>query len=195
MQRLSIVRSSGFVLTSILFFASGFAALLYQIAWQRMLFGWYGVDLDSISVIISIFMLGLGIGAIAGGWLADRFQGRRILVFSMIELTIGTFGFFSLGIIDYVGELFTVTSIPRLVGFAFLMGHWRVQHLAQQVSLSLPAQTTGSSGAWSRGIGTLKCGTWLRPVKASSCRTATTNWETLSRAEMFMTAGPMSIRA
>ena len=44
-------------MTSALFFGSGFAALLYQIAWQRMLFGWYGVDLDSISVIVSIFML------------------------------------------------------------------------------------------------------------------------------------------
>jgi MFS family permease len=103
------------------FFGSGFAALLYQIAWQRMLFGWYGVDLDSVSVIVSIFMLGLGVGALTGGWLADRFQHSRIFVFSMIELTIGTFGFFSLGIIDYIGELFTVSSIPALIGLAFLI--------------------------------------------------------------------------
>ena len=95
MQRLSFARSSRFGVTSALFFGSGFAALLYQIAWQRMLFGWYGVDLDSISVIVSIFMLGLGIGALLGGWLADRFQRNRIFVFAMIELTIGTFGFFS----------------------------------------------------------------------------------------------------
>src|SRR5437588_12569336 len=81
--------------TSVLFFASGFAALLYQIAWQRMLFGWYGVDLDSVSAIVSIFMLGLGLGALVGGWLADQFQRHRILVFSLIELTIATFGIFS----------------------------------------------------------------------------------------------------
>ena len=76
-----------FALTRALFFASGFAALLYQIAWQRVLFGWYGVDLDSVSVIVSIFMLGLGAGAVVGGWLADRFASRRILLFASIELT------------------------------------------------------------------------------------------------------------
>src|SRR5262249_3160615 len=62
------------LLTGILFFASGFAALLYQIAWQHALFGWYGVDLDSVSTIVSVFMLGLGFGAMIGGWLADHFQ-------------------------------------------------------------------------------------------------------------------------
>jgi predicted membrane-bound spermidine synthase len=104
-----------------MFFASGFAALLYQIAWQRTLFGWYGVDLDSVSAIVSIFMLGLGAGALAGGWLADRFRHQRILLFSLIELTIGIFGFFSLGLIDGIGALFPAESILRLVALTFLI--------------------------------------------------------------------------
>ena len=116
----AISRSSAFGLTHALFFASGFSALLYQIAWQRMLFSWYGVDLDSVSVIVSIFMLGLGVGAIIGGWLADRFRRYRIFVFSLIELTVATFGFFSLGIIDDIGALFTLSSVPPLIGLAFL---------------------------------------------------------------------------
>ena len=107
--------------TSVLFFASGFAALLYQIAWQRMLFGWYGVDLDSVSAIVSIFMLGLGLGALVGGWLADQFQRRRIFVFSLIELTIATFGIFSLGIIDGVGAFFSTGSLPSIVILTFLV--------------------------------------------------------------------------
>ena len=107
------------LLSCSLFFASGFAAILYQIAWQRELFGWYGVDLDSVSTIVSVFMLGLGIGAIAGGQLADRFQRRRILIFSLIELTIGLFGLFSLDIIDWVGALFAANSLPRLVILTF----------------------------------------------------------------------------
>jgi len=107
--------------TSALFFASGFAALLYQIAWQRMLFSWYGVDLDSVSVIVSIFMLGLGAGAIAGGWLADRFQQHRIFIFSLVELTIGVFGFFSLEIIGEIGALFAAVSIPRLIALTFVI--------------------------------------------------------------------------
>jgi spermidine synthase len=112
---------SPFVLTRALFFASGFAALLYQIAWQRVLFGWYGVDLDSVSAIVSIFMFGLGAGAIIGGWLADRFASRRILLFAMMELTIAAFGVFSLNVIDNVGALFPAASIPRLVILTFLV--------------------------------------------------------------------------
>jgi spermidine synthase len=107
--------------TGVLFFASGFAALLYQIAWQRMLFGWYGVDLDSVSAIVSIFMLGLGLGAIAGGWLADQFQRHRIFVFSLIELIIATFGVFSLDIIDRSGAVFSASSLAPIVLLTFLV--------------------------------------------------------------------------
>jgi predicted membrane-bound spermidine synthase len=111
--------SSPAAFTSVLFFASGIAALIYQIAWQRELFGWYGVDLDSVSAIVSIFMLGLGLGAIAGGWLADRFQRRRILIFSLIELTIAIFGLFSLDIIDATGSVFAANSLPYIVILTF----------------------------------------------------------------------------
>src|SRR5207248_227653 len=99
-------RRSLLAVASALFLVSGFAALLYQIAWQRELFGWFGVDLDSVSAIVSIFMLGLGLGAILGGLLADRFERRRILVFSIIEFTIGAFGLFSLDLIDNIGVTF-----------------------------------------------------------------------------------------
>jgi MFS family permease len=109
------------VLAGSLFFLSGFAALLYQIAWQRELFGWYGVDLDSVSTIVSVFMLGLGVGAMAGGWLADRFAQRRIMIFSLIELTMGVFGFFSLDIVDGIGALLGADSLPRLVGLTFMV--------------------------------------------------------------------------
>ncbi len=115
------VSRSTLALTRPLFFASGFAALLYQVAWQRTLFSWFGVDLDSVSVIVSIFMLGLGVGAILGGWLADRFSAHRILVFSLIELTIAVFGFFSLGIIDSAGAHFVANSLPGLVILTFVI--------------------------------------------------------------------------
>lgn len=106
-----------------LFFASGFAALSYQMAWQRALFGWYGVDLDSVSVIVSVFMLGLGGGALIGGWLADRFPRRRFLVFALVELTIGLFGAVSLDVIDACGALFSSQPLPVMIAatFALLM--------------------------------------------------------------------------
>lgn len=104
-----------------LFFASGFAALCYQIAWQRALFGWFGVDLDSVSVIVSVFMLGLGGGALIGGWLADRFPDRRILVFAAVETTIGLFGLVSLDVIDASGLLFSSQPLPVMIGATFVV--------------------------------------------------------------------------
>jgi predicted membrane-bound spermidine synthase len=115
------ISRSSLTLTSVLFFGSGVAALLYQIAWQRMLFGWYGVDLDSVSAIVSIFMLGLGLGAVTGGWLADRFQRHRIFIFSLIELTIAIFGIFSLDVIDSIGSRFVANSLPYLVILTFVV--------------------------------------------------------------------------
>ena len=43
------------------FFFSGFPALLYQIVWQRALFTIYGVNIQSVTVIVTVFMLGLGL--------------------------------------------------------------------------------------------------------------------------------------
>ena len=112
---------TGMQLASLLFFVSGIAALTYQICWQRALFGWYGVDLDSVSAIVSIFMLGLGTGALVGGAIADRFPDHRILVFSGIELLIALFGFVSLDLIDAAGVLFSDQPLHVIVGLTFVV--------------------------------------------------------------------------
>lgn len=75
-----------------LFALSGVAALIYQVCWQRLLFSAFGVDIDSITIIVSAFMLGLGVGALVGGRLADRFPSRIILFFTIFEAGIGIFG-------------------------------------------------------------------------------------------------------
>ena len=63
----------------VLFFLSGFPALLYQIVWQRALFTLYGVNVESVTMIVTVFMLGLGLGSLAGGWLSAR-NGTRLLM-------------------------------------------------------------------------------------------------------------------
>lgn len=62
-----------------LFFLSGFAALLYQVIWQRLLVFYTGSDTISISLIVSAFMTGLGLGYLVGGRLADRALAARNL--------------------------------------------------------------------------------------------------------------------
>lgn len=78
-----------------IFFISGLSALIYQVCWQRLLFTGFGVDLTSITVIVSVFMAGLGIGAFFGGRIADKYPQNIILIFCLIELGIGCFGLLS----------------------------------------------------------------------------------------------------
>ena len=52
-----------------LFFFSGFASLVYQVVWTRMAFASFGIITPVLSVVLSVFMLGLAIGS----WLGGRF--------------------------------------------------------------------------------------------------------------------------
>ena len=106
-----------------LFFLSGIAALVYQVCWQRMLFVAFGVDIESVTIIVSTFMFGLGVGALIGGDLADRFPKHLLTMFSIIELTIGVFGFLSHTLIPAVGAIAIQGSLPTmaLVNFFLLL--------------------------------------------------------------------------
>jgi spermidine synthase len=85
-----------FPLALIVFCASGFAALLYQVIWQRLLAIFSGADVYSATIIVAAFMGGLGVGHIAGGHVADRVSRRASLVlFGAAELAVGVFGLFS----------------------------------------------------------------------------------------------------
>src|SRR6266849_3222432 len=64
------------IFLSALFLVSGMPALIYQIVWQRVLFSIYGVNSQSVAVVVSAFMIGLGLGSLAGGWLSARFPRR-----------------------------------------------------------------------------------------------------------------------
>jgi spermidine synthase len=80
----------------VLFLLSGFAALLYQVVWQRILTLFSGADLFSVTVIVAAFMAGMGFGSLAGGSLADRLQRRGAMAgFAIAELFIGLFALVS----------------------------------------------------------------------------------------------------
>ncbi len=89
----------------VLFFFSGFPALIYQLTWQRTLFRIFGVNIESVTIVVTAFMLGLGFGSLAGGWLSKRHRIPLLPLLAGIELLTGTFGLFSLAIFDLVGDL------------------------------------------------------------------------------------------
>lgn len=105
----------------LLFFVSGIAALIYQVCWQRLLFEAFGVDMESVTIIVSTFMLGLGVGALAGGQLSDRFPQHALAMFALFELAIAVFGVCSPSLIRAVGALAVRAPLPVIAAVNFLL--------------------------------------------------------------------------
>jgi predicted membrane-bound spermidine synthase len=118
-------KTGPFVIASflIIYFASGFAALLYQVIWQRMLAIFSGTDLFATTTIVASFMAGLGIGSAVAGALADRISFRWLIgLFALAEGLTGIFG--ELSAWWYYDVLYrqfaqSVTSPPVVAGVLF----------------------------------------------------------------------------
>ena len=93
----------------LIFTLSGISALLYQLIWQRALLTIFGSNIESVTVVVSAFMLGLGIGSIAGGAISKRPGAQLLLIFAAVEIAIGVYGAFSLHLFHWVGN-FTANS-------------------------------------------------------------------------------------
>jgi MFS family permease len=81
----------------LLFFLSGFSSLAYQVVWTRMAFASFVIITPVLSVVLSVFMLGLSVGSWAGGrWISGlvRKTGCSAIVFyAFAELLIGVSAF------------------------------------------------------------------------------------------------------
>jgi spermidine synthase len=76
----------------IFFFLSGFCSILYELIWLRLSMAQFGVTTAMVSIVLSIFMAGLGLGSwISGRWLnGSRLPALRL--YALIELVIGGLG-------------------------------------------------------------------------------------------------------
>jgi spermidine synthase len=98
----------------VLFFLSGFPALIYQLTWQRALFLIFGVNIESVTIVVTAFMLGLGFGSLAGGWLSKRQTIPLLPLLAGIEIITGAFGLVSLTLFDKIGDLTIGLSLPAI---------------------------------------------------------------------------------
>jgi spermidine synthase len=108
------------LLFKVVFFFSGFSSLIYQVAWERILTLYYGVGAISMTLIVSIFMFGLGLGAIAGGYLAERIS-NKIRLFSAVQFLTGSFGFISLYFINFLGKATAGASYVLTASYEFII--------------------------------------------------------------------------
>jgi spermidine synthase len=106
----------------LLFFLSGFCGLVYQLVWTRMALAAFGIITPVLSVVISVFMLGLSVGSWAGGkWigpLTRRTGISAVLYYALAEFCIGLGAFlvprlFSVGehLLQATGETNSLTYL------------------------------------------------------------------------------------
>src|SRR5262249_44897794 len=86
------------------------------------------VNIESVTIVVTAFMLGLGLGSLAGGWLSKRARIPLLPLLAAIELLTGAFGLVSLDIFERVGALtvglpLTATAIAALA--LVLVPTWR----------------------------------------------------------------------
>jgi predicted membrane-bound spermidine synthase len=150
---------------SVIFFLSGFSALIYQITWQRALFSIFGINVEATTVVVSGFLLGLGLGSLIGGRLSRTKALPLLALFGLIELSIGLFGVVSLHVFHWVGErtlgLSTFGTAAATIGLLLaptllmgatlpILGHYLVQrarNVGQSIGLLYYVNTLGSAAA------------------------------------------------
>ncbi len=75
------------------FFVSGLCSLLYELVWLRLAMAQFGVTTPMISIVLSSFMAGLGLGAWVGGRLVRRYANRlkvpSLQLYAVTEMLIG----------------------------------------------------------------------------------------------------------
>jgi spermidine synthase len=78
------------------FFLSGYCSVLYELVWLRLSMARFGVTTAMVSIVLSVFMAGLGFGSWASGrWLhrrGDSLQFPALRLYALLELLIGVSG-------------------------------------------------------------------------------------------------------
>jgi len=80
----------------VFFFISGFCSVLYELVWLRLSMAQFGVTTAMVSIVLSVFMAGLGLGSWGSGeWIRRRggiINLSALRLYAAIELLIGVSG-------------------------------------------------------------------------------------------------------
>lgn len=110
------------------FFLSGFCSVLYELVWLRSSMAQFGVTTAMVSIVLSVFMAGLGLGSWASGrWLgrsngAGRLSALR--VYGFIELMIGVSGIFVSYELLLGRRILEHSGLSSSIAYYWLAGLW-----------------------------------------------------------------------
>jgi spermidine synthase len=100
------------------FLCSGLSGLIYQVVWIRVFGNVFGNTVYSTSLVVAVFMLGLGVGSyLVGRWADRRYAAQPeslLSAYGYIELLIGVLGFGISVLLPRLGEIAALaTSYSR----------------------------------------------------------------------------------
>ena len=136
------------------FLASGFAALIYQVVWQRVLFAAFGINIEAVTVVVTAFLLGLGLGSLMGGYLSRNARRSPLLSFALLELSVAAYGLVSVPLFRLVGE-FTATwsgLATAALTFTLVLGPTILMGATLPLLVAFAVRESGLVG---RSVGTL----------------------------------------
>ncbi len=112
----------------IFFFVSGFCSVLYELVWLRLSMAQFGVTTAMVSIVLSVFMAGLGLGSWASGrWLRERHRSRRfsaLRLYALIELLIGVSGILVQLILLWGRRVLEASLLSSSLIYYFVAGLW-----------------------------------------------------------------------
>ena len=100
----------------LLFFLSGLSGLIYQVIWVRMFGNVFGNTVYSASIVVAVFMIGLGAGSYVAGRWADRRYAREVAAAGRADTLLGAYGYFELAIAGL--GLTIALLLPHLVALS-----------------------------------------------------------------------------
>src|SRR2546422_10798842 len=81
----------------VFFFVSGFCSILYEIIWLRLSMAQFGVTSALVSIVLSMFMAGLGLGSWGSGHFLRKHETRinvpALRLYPLTQLPIRTSAF------------------------------------------------------------------------------------------------------
>lgn len=93
----------------VLFLCSGMTGLLYEVIWSRMIVKVIGAAPFAVSIVLTVFMSGLGLGSYLAGKYIDRIKqsSQLIQLYGIMEIGIGIYALFLGGMIQASQPIFS----------------------------------------------------------------------------------------
>jgi len=131
-------------LVLVCFFLSGFSGLIYEILWMRMIVKIIGGAPFAVSIILTVFMGGLGAGSYIASRYIDRITEpmRLVRIYGILELVIGAYGL----VFPLLLMLFRpVYSVIYNQMFPYFMPYTLITFIGCAILLCLPVICMGAT--------------------------------------------------